>query len=186
MAGWLTDLLLESPVPPSNWLPSRAQRLADARSTLRRRFGRERETAGRRTYYLNDLNRVHSGFGSSRAVNGARIEADLESDITSINPPVMQGWVLLVTLAAAWFALVGMAELGAPNADGTGWMTLGKSVGGWALVVGAVAWLQRMIELDDDGVHVRRWADVWLRRRGQLLGARIPDGTAGRPIAPHS
>jgi hypothetical protein len=170
MLDWLTDLLLESPAPPANWVPSRAQRLADARITLRRRFGLARGTAGRRPHYLHDLNRVHGVFGSSRVVSGAEIEADLESDITSINPPIMQGWILGATLVAGWLALVGMADLGAPGTGRAGWLLIGQGLAGWLILVCSVAWVQRVIDLDDDGVHVRRWTDVWLRRQGRLLG----------------
>jgi hypothetical protein len=43
-------------------------------------------------------------------------------------------------------------------------------VGGWLALVLFVAWRQRGIELDVDGVHVRRWTDRWFRRPVLRLG----------------
>ena len=184
MLDWLQDLLLESPVPPSNWLPSRAQRLADARITLRRRFGLAGGTSGRRPHYLRDMGSAYPLFGASRSVSGERVEAELESDITTVNPPIMQGWCVGLTIIALWFVLVGLASINAPGTGSTGPLYIGWAIATWAAVVGVVGWLQRVIELDDDGVHVRRWTDVWLRRTGLVLGP--PSSLVARLATPSS
>jgi hypothetical protein len=41
---------------------------------------------------------------------------------------------------------------------------------GWLLALGAWGALQREIGLGGDGVHVRRWTEVWLGATGSRLG----------------
>jgi hypothetical protein len=170
---WLDDLALESIAPPANWLPSRAEQLADARLTLRRRFGQMKERPARSSHHLRDFGGAHPFFGGSRIVSGEEIESDLEEALTTVNPPIAQGWMVGLGAVAFIVALIGF----------NGWWIRGSSpealkygasallaFGGWLGLVMFVAWRQRGIELDLDGVRVRRWTDRWFRRPGFRLG----------------
>jgi hypothetical protein len=173
LPDWLDDLALESIAPPSNWLPSRAQQLADARLTLRRRFGQMKERPARSSRHLRDFGAAHPFFGGSRIVSGDEIEDELEAAITTVNPPIAQGWMVGLGAVAFIVALIGVKgwSLGGTSREG---LTAGAvalaAIGGWLGLVVLVAWLQREIELDLDGVRVRRWTDRWLRRPGVRLG----------------
>lgn len=170
---WLDDLALESVVPPSNWLPSRAQQLADARLTLRRRFGLMKEKPARASHHLRDFGGAHPFFGGSRIVSGDEIEEDLEAAIPTVNPPIAQGWMVALGAVAFIVALIGISGLwaGGTSREGStaGLVTL-VAVIGWLGLVMLVAWLQHVIELELDGVRIRRWTDGWLRRPGIRLG----------------
>jgi len=170
---WLDDLALESIAPPANWLPSRSEQLADARLTLRRRFGLMKETPARPSHHLRDFGGAHPFFGGSRIVSGDEIEADLETEITMVNPPIAQGWMVGLGAVAFIVALIGVNAWWIEGTSREG-QRAGASallvVGGWLALVLFVAWRQRGIELDVDGVHVRRWTDRWFRRPGFRLG----------------
>jgi hypothetical protein len=169
MASWLRDLLLESPIPPSNWMPARSERIANARATLRRRFGQAQDAPPPRAHRLRDLGGAYPLAGGTRYVSGESIEADLEADITSVNPPVVQGWAYLAAIGAAWLFLLG---LGTSRQDPLrGLLEMAGAPVAWLALQAAWGFGQRMLELQEDGVHVRRWTDVWLRRPGQRLGA---------------
>jgi hypothetical protein len=192
MPAWLRDLLLESPIPPSRWMPSRTERLADARLTLRRRFGAARSGPARPSHRLRDLGSAYPLASGTRFVSGESIEADLEADITSVNPPILQGWAYLLFVVAAAVALLGMGTL---KQGGDIPLVVLELIGapiGWLLALVAWGFGQRTIELGADGVHVRRWTDVWSRRTGRRLGppdalraslvddgSVVLDGTAG-------
>jgi len=170
---WLDDLALESISPPSNWLPSRAQQLADAHLTIRRRFGQMKGAPGRPSHHLRDFGGAHPLFSGSRIVSGDEIEAELERAITTVNPPIAQGWMVGLGAIAFIVAITGINGLwvGGTSRGGieAGLVALGAVVG-WLGLVTLVAWRQHSIELDFDGVRVRRWTDRWLRRPGQRLG----------------
>jgi hypothetical protein len=167
---FIEDLLLESPVPPSNWMPSRAERLADARDTLRRRFGEKHEQAQRPAHRLRDLGSAHPLYSGTRIVSGERIEADLEADVTTANPPILQGWAVILLVVVGGSMLAGLVAL-----RRSGWeVALALFVGvpcAWVLLVVLSACGQRVIELGVDGVRIRRWTDVWLGRPGRGLGS---------------
>jgi hypothetical protein len=168
LPDWLSDLMLDSPVPPPNWLPNRAGRLADARLSLQRRFGSARPSR-RPGHTMTDLGRPYALFPSSRTIPGETIEADLEAAITTVNPPVLQGWMvatLTLVLAADVVALIALKHDG-PLA-GLAWLI--EPAAAWFLVVAVVAHFERVVELDEEGVRVRRWTEVWLRRPGIRLG----------------
>jgi hypothetical protein len=187
---WLDDLLLESVAPPSNWLGTRAQRLADARLTLRRRFGAAREAPAARSHALRDLGGAHPLFAGSRIVGGDEIEADLELEITSINPPVVQGWIVaagvIVFIAELLLMKQLFADAGASAARGFATVVVVPLV--WLALIALVGWFERDVELDEGGVAVRRWTDRWLRHPGLRLGqpndltARL-DGRFGLVLA---
>jgi hypothetical protein len=90
-----------------------------------------------------------------------------------VNPPIAQGWMVGLGAVAFIVALIGVNAwwIGGTSSGG---VRAGASallvVGGWLGLVLFVAWRQRGIELDVDGVHVRRWTDRWFRRRGLRLG----------------
>lgn len=166
--GWLADLLLESPAPPPNWLPSRTSRLADARLTLRRRFGQGR-ASNRASHRLRDVGWPYPFFGGSRFVSGTEIEADFEDDITTVNPPILQGWAAIALVAAVVGEILGFVGL----ADGDLPRALALFIGSvvvWLLAVAVVGVYQRVITLGSTGVVARRWTDVWLGRHGVHLG----------------
>jgi hypothetical protein len=168
VADWLADLLLESAAPPPNWLPNRASRLADARLTLRRRFGHGRAT-NRPGHHLRDLGSAYPLFSGSRVVSGSEIEADVEEDITSVNPPILQGWAAIGLVAAVAGEVSGFVAI----ADGELTRALARFIGSavvWLAAVGIVGAYQREIALGSTGVVVRRWTDVWLGRPGERVG----------------
>ncbi len=173
MPDWLEDLALESIAPPDNWLPSRAQQLADAHLTIRRRFGLMSETPARPSHHLRDLGAAHPLISASRIVSGDEIEADLEAEITSVNPPIAQGWMVGLGAVVFIVALIEVDRLwvGGTSREGlTAGVVALLAVAGWLGLVMFVAWLQHGIELDLDGVRVRRWTDGWLGRPGLRLG----------------
>jgi hypothetical protein len=183
---WLVDLLLEPVAPPSNWLPSRAERLADARLTLRRKFGRAREVSVRPSHHLRDFGSAHPLIGGSRVVPGDEIEAAMELEITSINPPTAQGWIVAATavLGAVVLFMVdrivdasASASGGRPGtnhtADSAPWIAF-AAIALWALAILGAGLVERQIELDEGGVRVRRWVERWLGREGARLGP--PEG----------
>lgn len=161
----IEDLLLESAAPPSNWMPSRAERLADARDTLRRRFGERREELRRPSHRLRDLGSAHPLFSGTRIVSGEQIEADLEADVTTVNPPVLQGWAMIVLVVVGGAMFVGLGAL-VRSGPWSGWqVALGLIVGApfvWVVLLLAWGFGEHVVELDGDGVHIRRWTDVWL------------------------
>jgi len=182
----IEDLLLESAAPPSNWMPSRAERLADARDTLRRRFGERREEVRRPSHRLRDLGSAHPLFSGTRIVSGEQIEADLEADVTTVNPPLLQGWAMIILVVVGGAMFVGLGAL-VRSGPWSGWqVALGLIVGApfvWVVLLLAWGFGEHVVELDGDGVHIRRWTDVWLGRAGQRIGS--PDGlhaTLPRPF----
>jgi hypothetical protein len=167
--SWLEGILLESPVPRSNWLPSRAQRLAGGRIALRRRFGKAGGTAS--SYRLRHLGREYPLVGGSRIVTGDEIDRELERDITTINPPVIQGWAAGLLVIAAVATAVGLASFLRADTLPIGLTGLLGPLVLWAVVLIVAGFGQSSIELLEDGVHLRRWTDVWLRRRGRRVGS---------------
>lgn len=169
MLTWLRDLLVESPVPPSNWMPSRSERLADARLTLRRRSGEARGTA-RPAHHLRDLGSAHPLASASRFVSGEEIEADLEEDISTVNPPTIPGWAYVAFAITALAVVVGIGTIrqGIDPALGSS-EVLGAPIA-WLLAMGFWGAGQRTLELRADGVRLRRWTDAWLGRPGMRLG----------------
>jgi len=179
MADWLSDLLLESVVPPSNWLPSRAERLADARVTLRRRFGMARETSVRASHHLRDLGAALPMFGGTRVVPGDEIEAAMELEITSVNPPVPQGWIVGTGGIVFFVELFMLDWLIGDRTAGSAGRPAAIAVGVallWLAAIIAVGWIERSIELDEGGIRVRRWTERWFGRPGITLGP--PEGVA--------
>jgi hypothetical protein len=180
-AHWLADLLFESVAPPPVWLGSRAERLADARMTLRRRFGLQRETSVRASHRLRDFGSAHPLFTGTRIVPGDEIEAELEQDVTTVNPPVAQGWIVAtgaVLLIVELFALKRLVtEDQGPTSVGTFAMLFGAPLL-WLAAIAVVGWFEHIIELTEDGVVVRSWTSRWLRRPGRHLGP--PDAVTAR------
>jgi hypothetical protein len=165
-------------------MPSRTERLADARLTLRRRFGQARGGPARPSHRLRDLGSAHPLASGTRFVSGESVEVDLEADITSVNPPIVQGWAYLLFAVAAAVALLGMGTL---RQGGDTVLAIVELLGapiGWLLALVGWGYGQRTIELGSDGVRVRRWTDVWFGRPGLRLGspealhASIADATA--------
>jgi hypothetical protein len=176
---WLTDLLLESIAPPSNWLPSRAERLADARQTLRRRFGAARELGARPSHHLRDFGSAHPLFGGSRVVSGDEIEAAMEVEITTVNPPSAQGWIVItgaIVFVVELFMVKGLVTTPRTGVDAVASAAIGPLV--WLAAIAALGWFERSIELNESGVRVRRWTDRWLGRAGFAVGP--PEGLVAR------
>ncbi len=173
MLEWLRDLLLESPVPPARWMPTREERLADARQTLRRRFGEQAEEQHPPSHQLVDLTLSAHPFPSAvRYVPGESIEADLEADITSVNPPILQGWALALLVVVCIEVFFGLAAFARPSSVDVPTVLL-ELLGApliWLGVVLLWAAVQQTIELTERGVRTRRWVEIWTRRRGRQLG----------------
>ena len=182
MPDWLDDLALESVAPPPVWLPNRAARLADAGTVLARRFGRARPGSNRPPHFVQDTTPGLYGFGG-RVISGAEVEADLEEVLTTINPPIAQGWIAASGLIL-WIA--SLQQL--PTLIATPAATIVPELGRvaapivlWLLAVLLVASRQMTIELGDDGVTTRTWLARWLRRPRRRLGR--PDAIRARLIS---
>jgi hypothetical protein len=171
--GWVSSLLLESPVPPPLWLPAGNARRAQARSIVRRVFEqRARHQAWHPGHYLHDLGSAYPFFGGGRFVSGDEIETELESELTHLNPPVFQGWGLVFVVAISFLLLFVLRDA-AYASDGE---QLPIAIGGllaclvvWAGFEVLVGRLERELELCEHGVAVRRWTDVWFHRPGSVL-----------------
>jgi hypothetical protein len=132
-----------------------------------------KEAPARSSHHLRDFGGAHPFFGGSRIVSGDEIEADLETEITTVNPPIAQGWMVGLGAVAFIVALIGVNAwwIGGSSAEGVkAGVSALLAMGGWLGLVLFVAWRQRGIELDLDGVRVRRWTDRWFRRSGVRLG----------------
>jgi hypothetical protein len=172
------DWLLESPIPPPNWLPSRSQQLASAPETLRRRFGidpeapYEPEDGQKDPVRLDDLTSTHPFLSASRDVSGEDIEAELEAEVTEINPPIIQGWAYLLLPFVGLAMLYGLAYFGNPVDRNPLPAVLGLFGApiAWFAVVALWGSTVRGIFLDERGVWVRTWTAAWLRRPGISLG----------------
>jgi hypothetical protein len=166
---WLDDLALESVAPPPVWLPSRSERLADAALTLQRRFGRRSEVSTRPSHRLHDT--ILYGAGP-RIVSGNEIESEMEVELTTINPPIAQGWIVATgAIVFLWVLLHSRPVLAAPASDLV--PAIGTAIAPllvWLIAIVAVAGRQLTIELDTDGVRVRSWFDRSRRRPNALLG----------------
>jgi hypothetical protein len=169
MPDWLDDLMLESIAPPPVWLPSRTDRLAEAQLTLQRRFGRRSEASTRPPHHLQDTILYGAGF---RSVTGDEIEAEMEVELTTINPPIAQGWIVATgAIVAAWIFAHVRDVLAAPPAEvGAALATALWPLAAWLAALAVVASRQVTIELDVDGVRIRSWLDGWRRRPALLLG----------------
>jgi hypothetical protein len=177
MPDWLDDLLLESVAPPPIWLPSRAERIADAGVILQRRFGQRSEVSTRPSHRLHDTILIGAG---PRIVSGDEIESEMEVELTTINPPIAQGWIVATgAIVSVWVLLHVRPVLAAPPPDVV--PAIGAAVAplvAWLLALAVAGSRQITIELDTDGVRVRSWLNRWRRRSGSLLGP--PDGLRAR------
>ena len=108
-------------------------------------------------------------FGGTRVVSGSEIEADMEEDLTTVNPPVLQGWAAIAMVAAIAGEVVGLVVLAAGDLPRALALFIG-SAAAWFIALGVVGAFQREIALGSSGVVVRRWTDVWLDRPGERLG----------------
>jgi hypothetical protein len=144
---WLADALLGSPIPPPVWLdPSHA--------------GSGWRAPGSRRYRYK--------------VPAARIQAELEEMNSRVNPPVIQGWAWLLGLVCvgAWLLGLWLLAHGTGSATALGPILFVAPLPAWAVMVWIGAFLSHDVELRDGEVLVRRWTDVWLGRRGRVVGGR--------------
>ena len=162
---WLDDLALESVAPPPVWLADRAARLADAASVLARRFGRAGGASNRPSHHVRDTAPGLYGFGA-RSISGAEVEADLEAVLTTINPPIAQGWIVASGAVAGIIAIEQLPEVLRTPASSIlpALVRLGTPIVAWLVAVLLVAGRQLTIELDESGVSTRSWLDRWSRR----------------------
>jgi hypothetical protein len=97
----------------------------------------------------------------------------MELEITSVNPPVAQGWIVgigAIVFIVDLFMLNWLIDDRTPGAGPTA-AAIGVAVPLlWLAAIGVVGWFERLIELDEGGVRVRRWTDRWLGRPGTELG----------------
>jgi hypothetical protein len=171
--GWIASLLLESPAPPPSWLPSGAERRAQARSIVHRVFERRAmHKPWHPGHRLHDLGTAYPFFAGVRFVSGDEVEYALEDELTHLNPPTFQGWAIVFVVAVAVAGLyvlrdVGNVQDGASLPDALAAMF--GLVGAWVAIQIAAGSREREIELCQHGVAVRRWTDVWFHREGVIL-----------------
>lgn len=175
MPDWLDDLALESVAPPPIWLPNRAGRLAAAASVLRRRFDLARGPGRRATHHLADTAPGIYGFGVSRVITAPDVEAELEAILTSINPPIAQGWIAAGGFVAALVGAQSLNALMAAPADRVAPPLVGVfgPVALWLVLVTIAASRQWTLWVDDRGVWMRTWLGRWLRRPPRGLGPAV-------------
>lgn len=168
--GWVTELLLESPVPPSNYLPDRRSRLGIARASLRGGAPVRNLVGSSR---LRDLGSAHPFFSGSRVVSPEVVADEIEADIRSINRPVMQGWMVGVLVPAVGLAFPGVRQLStaADPVDVVAaiFLIALPFIATMAVITFASA---RILGLDlrGDRVFVRSWLGATLGRPGRDLG----------------
>ena len=170
--GWLSELLLESPVPPSSWMPNDTERRAQARLVIER-MGEPQRSAhlSLKPHYLRDTGWAYPFNSATRVVSADEIEDDLAESLRRLNPPVIQGW------AAGLAGLTVLAQvLAIPAATGT---APDAPMGLAVLLLAPIAWLalvllggllETEIVLGRDRVTLRSWTQAWLRRPGRALG----------------
>ena len=170
--GWLSELLLESPVPPSSWMPNDTERRAQARLVIERMGKPERTThPSLKPHYLRDTGWAYPFNSATRVVSADEIEDDLAESLRRLNPPVIQGW------AAGLAGLTVLAQvLAIPAATGTapdapmGLAMLLLAPFAWLALVLLAGLLETEIVLGRDRVALRSWTQAWLRRPGRALG----------------
>src|SRR5262249_14953921 len=126
----------------------------------------------REPYRLDDLTSTHPFLSATRFVSGEDIEAELEAEVTEINPPIIQGWAYLLLPVVGFAMLYGLAYFGNPVDPNPlpGVLGLFGAPLAWFGVVGLWGSPVRGIFLDERGVWVRSWTSAWLRRPGMPLG----------------
>jgi hypothetical protein len=173
--SWLVDALMGSPVPPPNWLDPRHlgtgwRSPAPSWTTL--------------------------GTGRSYLVTHEQIAVELEELNTCVNPPVIQGWAWCLALAGVAVTLLGFRGLRTDGAgDVSALLMVLAPIPVWFVAVFIGAFFSHDVELRNGVVYVRRWTDVWLGRRGRVVGPRQEIhavlscgdhvqmvGSAGRPV----
>jgi hypothetical protein len=171
--SWVSWLLLESPVPPPRWLPAGNDRRARARAIVHRIY--ERRTghqAWHPGHLLHDLGSAYPMFGAGHYVSGDDIDSELEVELSHINPPVFQGWVLIFIAAISVLALFILRDAGFPELRSSLPDVLRQFAAclvAWLGVELLVGQLEQELELCQHGVAVRRWTDVWFHRPGRIL-----------------
>jgi hypothetical protein len=168
--SWLADVLLESPIPPGNYLPTRRERLGIARAMLR---GGARPNRLVDSHRLRDLGSAHPLIGATRIVPGEQIAAELEADMRSVNPPVIQGWMLGLLVLGSFPVL--RASPGSPlrETPATSPVRSRSSYCRWSRSSPSSRLRRRgsRPSLNRDNVRVRTWLEARLHRLGRDLGA---------------
>jgi hypothetical protein len=171
--SFLASLLLESPAPPPNWLPTPTERRSRARVVVQGMLARGRQhRSWHKGHYLHDLGRTYPLFSASRIVTADEIGDAVDTSLLHLNPPVYQGWAVgfaILALAALLVALSGAA----PGADvrvlPLGLLGVLASIALWIVVEIAIGSRTIELEICEHGVALRRWLDVWLDRPGQVI-----------------
>ena len=150
--SWLADALLGSPIPPPNWLDPRY-----------RGSGWRSPTGAR----------VPRGWRPpSYRVSGRDIADQLDERNASVNPPVVQGWAWCLAVTLIVVTMAGLFTLKSDSGDLVGILFVICPLPAWLIAVAVGAFFSHDIEQRDGSVLVRRWTDVWLGRRGRLVGTR--------------
>ena len=148
--GWIASLLLESPVPPPNWLPTGNDRRARARSIVHRVFERRAmHKAWHPGHYLHDLGWAYPFFGGGRFVSGDEVEAELEDELTHLNPPILQGWGIAFAVAIAIAFLFVLRAAGNPQHGDALPVALAAFLGFlglWVAIEILAGWQEREVE----------------------------------------
>lgn len=173
--SFLRSLLLESPVPPPNWLPSPTARRPRARVVVQGMLARhQRHVPWHHGHRLHDLGSAHPLFASSRVVSADEIGEAVETSLLHLNAPVYQGWALAFALIAFGAFVVALAGA-APGADRQttplALLALLGTIVAWIVLEIAIGGRTTELEVCEHGVAVRRWLDVWAGRPGQVIGA---------------
>ena len=101
------------------------------------------------------------------------VRAELEALASCVNPPVVQGWAwCLALLGAAVMILgfIGMRHQGPGDPRSIAMVV--APIPAWLMAILLGGFLSHDVELGDGDLYVRRWTDVWFRRKGRLVGPR--------------
>src|SRR5579859_6962409 len=115
--SFLKWILLESPVPPPNWLPSPTARRSRARVVIQCMLDRRRQhRPWHKGHYMHDLGGAYPFAGPSRIVSADEIGDAVDTSLLHHNPPVFQGWAFGFAIAAVVGVVVALAGA-APGAN---------------------------------------------------------------------
>jgi hypothetical protein len=105
LADILRDLLLDSPIPPPNWPPDKNWRHDQAKAIIARRFSDHDHPPLVSSHHMRHLGSAYPLAAGSRIVRAREIEAELEIELSQLNPPILQGWLVALAVVCGFVFL---------------------------------------------------------------------------------